>query len=106
MLTFADRILFAGRRTARLALTHDVTRLARGARASRPHRWTCPGPAPSMPDALTRALRWPWCGGYVQMAEAAGIRRLESSCVRWVPACEGPTHAFTSMTSDPAALAA
>lgn len=77
-LTFADRLLFAPTRAAiRWARQSAVSRAAR-ARLLRLRRWTVAAPSIGMgPEAMPRHLRWPWSGGFVALARAAGIDRIE-----------------------------
>lgn len=75
-LTFADRLLFAPTRAAsRWARQSAVSRAAR-ARLLRLRR--CSAPSAGMgPEAMPRQLRWPWSGGFVGLARAAGVDRIE-----------------------------
>ena len=41
-------------------------------------RWTVAAPSIGLgPEAMPRQLRWPWSGGFVGLARAAGIDRIE-----------------------------
>lgn len=77
---FADRLDFAPARAARLARRNGARRLAIRARAARLlARCCCPAPAAgdTAPAAMPRALRMPWSGGFISLARAAGIDRIE-----------------------------
>lgn len=85
MLDFADRFHFdAG---ARLALRAGVSRLAARAVASRRNRCAAPTPAGC---SITRALRSPWCGGFISLARAAGVDRIEPGAASHFPSCFAP----------------
>ena len=77
-LTLADRLLFAPTRLAiRWARQSAVSRAAR-ARLLRLRRWTVVAPSTGMgAEAMPRQLRWPWSGGYMALARAAGVGRIE-----------------------------
>lgn len=80
---FADRLDFAPARAARLALRAGTRRLAARARAARllASRSCAAAPAgDTAPAAMPRALRAPWTGGFVALARAAGIERIEPGC--------------------------
>lgn len=93
-MNIADRIDFAPARAARLARRHGVQHLARQARASRlQRRRACqaPGAGMDLPAAISRALRWPWQGGFVSLARAAGFDRIEPAVGAGLdPTCFAP----------------
>ena len=77
-LTFADRLDFASGRAARVFTRRSVIRLAYRAHQLRLRRWTVAAPSIGMgPEAMPRQLRWPWSGGFVSLARAAGVDRIE-----------------------------
>lgn len=93
-MNLADRLDFAPARAARLARRHGVRHLAAQARAARLlARRTCPAPSAGapLPEALSRALRAPWQGGFVAIARGAGLDRIEPGCdARLAPTCFAP----------------
>lgn len=109
-ISFADRYYFAATRRARQQLARAGERLlalvACLAAERRAERRRCWAPCPAMGErAMTRQLRWPWCGGYVSLAEAAGLRRIATTCnLLTVPTCSAPNASFSNI--NPAALAA
>lgn len=77
-LTFADRLDFAPTRARNLFARRSAIRLAFRAHQLRLRRWTVAAPSTGMgPEAMPRHLRWPWSGGFVALARAAGIDRIE-----------------------------
>lgn len=76
---FADRLDFAPR-AARTARRNAARLLAIRARAARLLARRCclaPAAGDTAPAALPRALRMPWSGGFISLARAAGIDRIE-----------------------------
>ena len=56
----------------------SAIRLAFRAHQLRLRRWTVAAPSIGLgPEAMPRQLRWPWSGGFVALARAAGIDRIE-----------------------------
>lgn len=79
----------------------DIARqLAARARAARlVARRTCSAPSASalIPEALSRALRSPWQGGFMSLARAAGLERIDSGCdARLAPTCFAPAPAVAT----------
>ena len=76
---FADRLSFSATRARRLAIRRAVQTLSARAWAARLcARRSCTAvPAgDTSSDAQPRALRYPWTGGYVSLARAAGVERI------------------------------
>jgi hypothetical protein len=64
-------------------------RLAASAVAHRRNRCSAPAPASC---SITRALAYPWEGGFVSLARAAGVERIEPGCAPQLSAaCFAPT---------------
>lgn len=62
------------RNTARIVLTRLAARITRARVQAR-----CTAPSAGMGcEAMTRALRAPWQGGYVALARAVGVERIEA----------------------------
>lgn len=83
------------RNTARIVLTRLATRIVRARALAR-----CLAPSACMgAEAMPRSLRAPWQGGYVALARAAGLARIEPGCAPQIAAtCSAPT------IDEPAAL--
>lgn len=99
-LTFADRLDFAAGRAARVFTRRSAIRLALRAHQLRLRRWTVAAPAAGMGDAaMLRQLRWPWSGGFVALARAAGVDRIEPGrAPQFSATCSAPTAAPSTST--------
>lgn len=104
-LTFADRLLFAPTRAAvRWARQSAVSRAAR-ARLLRRRR--CCAPSTGMgAEAMPRQLRWPWSGGFVALARAAGVDRIEPGRAPQISATCSASAARLTLVTTAAAIAA
>lgn len=93
-LTFADRLDYAPARAARIARRQGAQRIAARARAARLlacRSCSAPSAGTPLPEALSRALRAPWQGGFVAIARGAGLERIEPGCdARLSPTCFAP----------------
>lgn len=81
-ITFAARLLSAALDVevyATLPIARSLARRAGRDRRFGPRRRPrCSAPTAGMgPEALPRQLRWPWSGGFVALARAAGVARIE-----------------------------
>jgi hypothetical protein len=86
-----DRRAAKNLRTRAARLQEDIAtrRLAASAVAHRRNRCSAPAPASC---SITRALAYPWEGGFVSLARAAGVERIEPGCAPQLSAaCFAPT---------------
>ncbi|MBL8970314.1 MAG: hypothetical protein JNK56_07030 [Myxococcales bacterium] len=107
-LTFADRLDFAPTRARNLFARRSAIRLAFRAHQLRLRRWTVAAPSAGMgPEAMPRQLRWPWSGGFVALARAAGVDRIELGCAPQISAtCSASAARLTLVVTTAAAIAA
>lgn len=82
MTDFAARLDFAAIRARRTSIRRGVLILARRARTHRLAVCAAPLAGDTSLDAMPRALRYPWTGGYVSMARAAGLERIAEGVPR------------------------
>lgn len=90
------------------ALTRrSAIRLAYRAHQLRLRRWTVAAPSAGMgAEAMPRQLRWPWSGGFIALARAAGVDRIEPGRAPQLSATCSASAAILTLDTLTAAIAA
>lgn len=85
----------------------SAIRLAYRAHQLRLRRWTVAAASAGMgPEAMPRQLRWPWSGGFVALARAAGVDRIEPGRAPQISATCSALAARSTIDTFTAAIAA